>query len=160
MIIKEKYLNDASFLKDIAKLHIKDYFIKITVLDWLENQIEDIEGKVISASFNIDGNSIIRRTATLSVMIDDTNNDITSAKNLLSINKKINLQIGFINTTNKYIQYNILWFPLGLYIITDNSISFSNTGLVASLQLKDNLVSDILNSIQNLYRVANKKLCG
>jgi len=37
MIIKEKYLNDASFLKDIAKLHIKDYFIKITVLDWLEN---------------------------------------------------------------------------------------------------------------------------
>jgi len=36
-------------------------------------------------------------------MIDDTNNDITSAKNLLSINKKINLQIGFINTTNKYI---------------------------------------------------------
>ncbi len=139
MIIKEKYLNDASFLKDIAKLHIKDYFIKITVLDWLENQIEDIEGKVISASFNIDGNSIIRRTANLSVMIDDTNNNITSAKNLLSINKKINLQIGFINTTNKYIQYNILWFPLGLYVITDNSISFSNTGLVASLQLKDKM---------------------
>ena len=109
MIIKEKYLNDASFLKDIAKLHIKDYFIKITVLDWLENQIEDIEGKVISASFNIDGNSIIRRTANLSVMIDDTNNDITSAKNLLKKKKKINLQIGFINTTNKYIQYNILY---------------------------------------------------
>jgi hypothetical protein len=28
------YLNDTSFLKDIAGLHIKEYFVKITVLDW------------------------------------------------------------------------------------------------------------------------------
>ena len=135
----QKYLTDAAFLKQLTELHIKDYFVKIAVLDWKENFIENIEGKVISASINIDGNSIIRRTATLSVLIDETNNNITNVKNILSINKKINLQIGFINSTDKYLDEPIIWFPLGVYVITDNSISYSSTGLVASLQLKDKM---------------------
>ena len=139
MIKKEKFLNDASFLKQLAGLHIKEYFVKITVLNWEEDEIEDIEGRVISASINIDGNSSIRRTATLSVYIDDINNNITSANNLLSINKKINLQIGFSNTTDKYQECSILWFPLGVYVIMGNSISYSDSGLVASLQLKDKM---------------------
>ena len=139
MIRKNIYLQDNAFLKEIAGLHIKEYFVKITVLNWKEDPIQDIQGKVISASLNIDGNSIIRRTATISVAIDETNNDITSTKNLLSINKKVNLQIGFINDTKKYKDFPILWFPFGVYVITDNSISYSNTGLVASLQLKDKM---------------------
>ena len=139
MIRKNIYLQDNAFLKEIAGLHIKEYFVKITVLNWEEDPIKDIQGKVISASLNIDGNSIIRRTATISVAIDETNNDITSTKNLLSINKKVNLQIGFINDTKKYKDFPILWFPFGVYVITDNSISYSNTGLVASLQLKDKM---------------------
>lgn len=139
MVKKEIYLDDISFLKQVAGLHVKDYFVKITVLNWLEDPIEDIQAKVISASINIDGNSIIRRTATLSVYIDQTNNNITSAKNLLSINKKINLQIGFVNTTDKYVNFDFLWFPLGLFIITDNSLSYSKDGIVASLQLKDKM---------------------
>lgn len=139
MVKKEIYLDDISFLKQVAGLHIKDYFVKITVLNWQEDPVQDIQGKVISANINIDGNSIVRRTATLSVYLDYTNNNITNAKNLLSINKKMNLQIGFINTTNKYTQFPFLWFPLGLFIITDNSISYSSSGLVASLQLKDKM---------------------
>ena len=139
MVKKEIYLDDVPFLKQIAGLHVKDYFVKITVLNWAEDPIEDIQAKVISASINIDGNSIIRRTATLSVYIDQTNNNITSAKNLLSINKKINLQIGFVNTTDKYVNFDFLWFPLGLFIITDNSLSYSKDGIVASLQLKDKM---------------------
>lgn len=139
MIRKNIYLQDNAFLKEIAGLHIKEYFVKITVLNWKEEPIQDIQGKVISASLNIDGNSIIRRTATISVAIDETNNNITSTRNLLSINKKVNLQIGFINNTKKYKDFSILWFPFGVYVITDNSISYSNTGLVASLQLKDKM---------------------
>ena len=139
MVKKEIYLNDISFLKQVAGLHIKDYFVKITVLNWKEDPIQDIQGKVISASINIDGNSIVRRTATLSIYLDQTNNNITNAKNLLSINKKMDLQIGFINNTGKYTQFPFLWFPLGVFVITDNSISYSNSGLVASLQLKDKM---------------------
>ena len=139
MVSKERYLNDTSFLKQLAGLHIKEYFVKIIILNWNEEEIQNIEGKVISANINIDGNSIIRRTATLSVYIDDINNDITSANNLLSINKKVELKIGFTNITDKYLQHSILWFPLGVYVITGNSISYSDSGLVASLQLKDKM---------------------
>jgi hypothetical protein len=32
-----------------------------------------------------------------------------------------------------------LWFPLGVYVIAGNSISYSDSGLVASLQLKDKM---------------------
>ena len=136
---EKEYLNDATFLKYIAGLHIKNYLVKITILDWEQNQIKDIHGKVLTASINIDGNSTIRRSATLSVYIDDTNNDITSAQNILSINKKVNLQIGFLNNTEYYLDYPTLWFPLGIYVILGNSISYSESGLTASLQLKDKM---------------------
>ena len=139
MIAREEYLQDTSFLKQLSGFHIKEYFVKIIVLNWQEEELQDIEGKVISANINIDGNSIIRRTATLSVYIDDTNNDITSANNLLSINKKVKIQIGFNNVTDKYLEYSVLWFPLGVYVITGNSISYSDSGLVASIQLKDKM---------------------
>ena len=139
MIAREKYLQDTSFLKQLSGFHIKEYFVKIIVLNWQEEELQNIEGKVISANINIDGNSIIRRTATLSVYIDDTNNDITSANNLLSINKKVKIQIGFNNVTDKYLEYPVLWFPLGVYVITGNSISYSDSGLVASIQLKDKM---------------------
>ena len=133
------YLNNNTFLKQLTNLHIKEYFVKITVLSWIEQPIEDIEGRVISANINIDGQSIIRRTATLSVAVDDLINNITNVENLLSINKKVNLQIGFLNTTQQYQNYNYLWFPLGIYVVTSCSISHSDTGLVASLQLKDKM---------------------
>ena len=129
------YLNDSIFLKQLINLHIKQYFVKITILNWQEQPINNIEGRVISANINIDGQSIIRRTATLSIAIDDLINNITNTENLLSINKKVNLQIGFLNTTQKYKNYKYLWFPLGIYVVTSNSISHSDTGLVASLPI-------------------------
>ena len=133
------YLNDSSFLKQLVNLHVKQYFVKITVLNWKEKPVEKIEGKVISANINIDGQSSIRRTATLSISIDNLINNITNVENLLSINKKMNLQIGFLNTTQQYQDYKFLWFPLGVYVIISNSISHSSNGLVASLQLKDKM---------------------
>ena len=61
------------------------------------------------------------------------------AENVLSINKKINVQIGYYNNTQSYPEYNILWFPLGTYIIISCAISESDGGLVASLQLQDKM---------------------
>lgn len=134
-----KYLKDASFLKELALQRIKTYLVKILVLNWSEEPIEAIEGRVISANINIDGQSSMRRTANLSIEIDELINNITNSQNLLSINKKISLQIGYLNRTGQYTEYDVLWFPLGVYIITSCSISHSETGLVASLQLQDKM---------------------
>lgn len=139
MKIFYSYLNDDTFLKELAKEHVKTYFVKITVLDWDEQPVSLIEGRVISANLNIDGQSSLRRTASLSIAIDDMMNEITNANNILAINKKITLEIGYKNTLKKYLEYPILWFPLGLYVIMSSSISESSSGLVASIQLQDKM---------------------
>jgi hypothetical protein len=70
----------------------------------------------------------------------DEANQITKAKNIVSINKKVYMVIGYKNPTQKYLDYDIIWFPLGLYIITNCSLSFGLDGANISLELKDKMV--------------------
>ena len=139
MKISYNYLNDTNFLKELSKFPVKTYFVHIIVLSWDEQPVSAIEGRVISANLNIDGQSSVRRTANLSIALDDEITQILDTENILSINKKINLQIGYYNDTQYYPEYEILWFPLGTYVIISCSISESDSGLVASLQLQDKM---------------------
>lgn len=134
-----EYLKNSAFLKKMDEMPLKEQFVKIIILDFLENPITEIQGKVTSGSINLNGSSAVRRTANLSIVADDANNDITSVNNLLSINKKIKLEIGFTNMTSDYQQYPIIWFPLGVYVIITPSITHNNTGINISLQLKDKM---------------------
>ena len=63
MKVSYGYLNDVAFLKELAKQHVKTYYVKISVLNWKEQPVTSIEGRVISANLNIDGQSSLRRTA-------------------------------------------------------------------------------------------------
>ena len=134
------YLRDKNFLKTIDRISLKEEFAKITILNWQERPIEDIQGKVSSGTLNINGNSSLRRTCNLTILIDENNSNITSVKNSLSINKKIKLDIGIKNNTSQYSEYDIIWFPLGTYIISSISITNTNSQITsASLQLKDKM---------------------
>ena len=134
------YLRDKNFLKTIDRISLKEEFAKITILNWQERPIEDIQGKVSSGTLNINGNSSLRRTCNLTILIDGNNSNITSVKNSLSINKKIKLDIGIKNNTSQYSEYDIIWFPLGTYIISSVSITNTNSQITsASLQLKDKM---------------------
>ena len=93
------YLNDSDFLQEIDELPIKEQFVKITILDWNENHIQDIQGKVISGNININGNSIIRRTCNLSMFVEESTLDYQNINQLISINKKVSIEIGFTNIT-------------------------------------------------------------
>lgn len=134
------YLRDKNFLKTIDRISLKEEFAKITILNWQERPIEEIQGKVSSGTLNINGNSSLRRTCNLTILIDENNSNITSVKNSLSINKKIKLDIGIKNNTSQYSEYDIVWFPLGTYIISSVSITNTNSQITsASLQLKDKM---------------------
>lgn len=134
-----EYLKNSAFLKKMDEMPLKEQFVKIIILDFLENPITEIQGKVTSGSINLNGSSAVRRTANLNMVADDANNDVRSINNLLSINKKIKLEIGFTNMTSDYQQYPIIWFPLGVYVIVTPSIVHNNTGINISLQLKDKM---------------------
>ena len=68
------YLKDSSFLKEFDEIRLKEQFVKLTVLTFDEQPIEEIQGKVISGSFNIDGTSSMRRTGNINLVADEYNN--------------------------------------------------------------------------------------
>ena len=130
-----EYLKDISFLTELAKSPLLSSLVRISFLDWQENIIKQIESQVISGNINIDGNSAIRRTASLGLILKENEN----VQNLFLINKKINIQIGYCNETDKYQEYPILWFPQGIFVITNFSLSHGLDGLSVSLELKDKM---------------------
>lgn len=137
---KANYLKDEAFLKLLDSLPLQEVSIKIEVLDWSENVIQEIQGLSTGGTLNLAGDSSVRRTCNLSLVIAD-NDDISIAKikSLISIGKKIELYIGYINTTSFYTEENIIWIPLGLFIISSASFSHSSSGSTISLQMKDKM---------------------
>lgn len=133
------YLKDSAFLQVIDKLQNKEQYVRITLLDFVEKPIRTIQGQVISGNVNLDGTSSIRRTCNLTMVAQEYENDLTNVNNLISINKKVDLEIGIQNTTEYYSQFPIIWFPLGIYVIINPSISSGTSGVTISLQLKDKM---------------------
>ena len=153
------FLQDKRFLQQLDKLHIKQQFVKITVLNWKEEPLKQIQGIAISGSVNLDGSSSMRRTATLSLFAEEKENNLANVDNLFSINKKCFLELGIVNTVPNYnkktkdefgnvinnvINYQdiygrVIWFPLGLYVMFNPSIAHSMQGVTISMQLKDKM---------------------
>jgi hypothetical protein len=49
------------------------------------------------------------------------------------------LEVGFENSTSKYTEYPILWFPMGTFVINSASASHSSNGTNLSLSFKDKM---------------------
>ncbi len=140
MKVRYDYLKDSAFLEEIDKSHLKEQYAKITFLDWKENPIQEIQTLVTNGTINIDGSSSVRRTCNLTVYIPSKEySNITNINNLFSINKKMYLEIGYKNTTNKYSNYDIIWFPQGLFVINGCSISHQQGGVSVNLSMKDKM---------------------
>lgn len=133
------YLSDLRFLKELDELNIKEQFVKIIVLDWLENPIANIEGRVSGGSMNLDGSSAVRRSGSITFICDDEYYNVLDVNNLISINKKIKIEIGYANTTDKYTEYDKIWFPQGVFVIINPSITHNNQGLSIAISFKDKM---------------------
>lgn len=137
--MKYSYLNDSSFLQEVNELQLKEQFVRIVLLTFsTEKPITEIQGRVKNGSYNLNGKSSVRRTAQFSMIADD-DGDVTNAANLISINKKVDLEIGYKNTTDKYKDYPIIWFPLGRYVITEAQVNRGKENITISVNLKDKM---------------------
>jgi len=133
------YLNDSAFLKQMDELPVKEQWVKVTLLDFAtEKKIQEIQGKVKNGSFNFNGKSSLRRTAQFS-MVAENDGDILSTNNLISINKKVKLEVGLTNSTFKYTQYPIIWYPLGVYVVTEAQVNRGKENITISVNLKDKI---------------------
>ena len=133
------YLKDSAFLLKIDKQKIKEQYIKIICLDINERPLKEVQGRCTGGSLNLSGSSAVRRTCNLSMIADEKENDLTDLDNLFSTNKRVEVEIGFLNTTEYYTQFNIIWFPLGIYVIKTPSITHNTTSVEISLTLEDKM---------------------
>lgn len=146
MKINYTYLKDKAFLKKMDEQRLKEQFVKVTLLDWNEDPVEEIQGLAIGGTINLDGKSSLRRTCSLSIFLKDNDySGITNVGNKFAVNTKVYVEVGFTNNTDQYKEYPIIWYPQGLFIINSASSSHSTNGTTLSFQFKDKMC--LLNGI-------------
>lgn len=138
--MQNDYLQDTIFLKKIYGQKKKDVFIKIILLSFNELPQGEIQGLAIDGSINCDGSSINRRSGSFTFLAKKEITNIEDPNNLISMNKKIRLYKGYKNDLADYQKYGeIIWIPLGLFVVVDASIDTTTTGSKISLSVKDKM---------------------
>lgn len=129
------------FLKKLNKTKLKTHYAKITLLDFDEIPITEIQGKITSGTINVNSSSAIRRTLSLSMLVDDSIANITNIENQISINKKVKVAIGLKNPFSEYIEEygEIVWFSQGVFVLSSANSSRSTSGWSLSITAKDKM---------------------
>lgn len=134
-----EYLQDFKFLRQFDAQQSQTQYIKLTVLDLNNTPLEYIEGKATGGNVSVNGSSAIRRSGSLSLIADESNYRITELENIIYMNKKVQVEVGFTNTTNQYLNHDIIWFPQGVFVMSGANIQKNNSGITISLTLKDQM---------------------
>ena len=136
-----EYLKDTKFLSMLDEMRIKKHYARLTILTFIdEKPIREIQGIATAGSCTVNGQAALRRTISLTVSNVENENDITNVENLISLNKKVRVEIGLENPFEEYKQYgDIIWFPLGLYVITQATTSTTASSSNISISGKDKM---------------------
>ena len=127
-------LLDKDFLKSLDLEKNKEIYAKIISLDFYENPIESIEGKVTGGNINIDGNSSVRRSCSLTLVSDQVN----IGNYEWSLNSKFKLFIGLKNNLNSNYE-DIIWFKQGTFIITAFSSTYNVNSYTINITGQDKM---------------------
>lgn len=135
-------LQRRNFLSKIDDFVNQKQYIKITLLNWKEEPLKEIQGELSTGTMTKDGSSVFRRTMSFTASVSNGDYDISSAEADFAINKKIFVEVGVKNYSKEYTEYPILWFPQGVFFISSFSCTSSTTSAVnLTIQLKDKMAS-------------------
>ena len=146
--MKKDPLMNKDFLKALDQENQREIFAKIVSLTFEEHPIEFITGRVTGGTINIDGNSTTRRTCSITLVAKELNiHDF-----YWGLNTKIMLFIGLKNNINTEYD-NIIWFPQGIFLITDFSTNQTTNNYTVSISGRDKMsllngdIGGIVNSL-------------
>lgn len=125
---------DKDFLLKLDKIKEKEIYAKVTALTFQETPVETIEGRVTTGTINVDGNSAVRRTCSLTIVAQNFN----YTNYYWGLNTKFKLEIGVKNNIDP-IYDDIIWFPQGIFILTSFNTSRSAANFTITLQGKDKM---------------------
>lgn len=139
-----EFLRDRAFLLKLNKNHVREYLAEIIVLDFAtEKPIASLIGKVLSGSMSINAQSPTRRTGSLQVVFDNNTKNIKDTANLIAVDKKIRISVGYKNPyyhLEEYRKYGEdLFFPQGIFIVTGASSSITTTNCTVTMQFTDKM---------------------
>lgn len=127
-------LLDIDFLNEFVKENEREIYVRLTVLNNKENPVEYIEGKATDGNISIDGKSVIRRTCNLTLVADEINiNEF-----YWGLQNKFILEIGLKNTIN-FNYADIIWFKMGVYVITQFNTTQATNKWTVKIQGKDKM---------------------
>lgn len=127
-------LYDKDFLLKLDKSKDKTIYARITALQFNESPIEYVEGRVTQGSINIDGNSAIRRSCSLTMVAQD----YTYHDYYWGLNTKFKLEVGVQNFVDDTMP-EIIWFNQGIYLITAFNTSRSTDNFTINISGKDKM---------------------
>lgn len=127
-------LLDNVFLKRLSLRKSKEIFAKIISLDFNENPMEEIAGKISNGNISINGQSSARRTCSITLVTKD----VLLHDYYWGLNTKFKLFIGLKNDFEPEYE-DIIWFPYGIFIITSFNTSESTNSYSISIQGADKI---------------------
>lgn len=125
---------DKEFLLKLDKDRQKTIYARITTLQFDESPIETVEGRVTQGSINVDGNSALRRSCSLTMV----SQDYDYSNYLWGLNTKFKLEIGVQNNIDSFYP-SIIWFKQGIFVITSLNTSSSPNNFTLSISGKDKM---------------------
>lgn len=133
------FLEDKAFLAELDKQKAQTQYAKIILLDWQDNELEEIQGKIIDTNLSIEGNASMKRAGSFSMLLDENKYSLMALTNLTILSKRVKIFVGVENTTQSYLYTDeILWFPMGIFIMISPNIDYSQ-GIRLSFQLQDKM---------------------
>lgn len=154
-------LNITQNLYNIAKQRMRERQIKINLLNYEYQTVNEIQGYVISGNINCDSNNDQRRSCSITLALKDTADFEIKSGGRIWLDRYVQIYIG---------EYDILakdweWVNLGIYLIntptwnydaSTNSLSFEGLDLMARLNgTRNGYISDMPTTIPQGSNVRN-----
>lgn len=108
-----------------AKKNIRDLRVKINVLNFNMQTVDEITGVVLDGSINVDATADIRRTCSLSLVVKDSTLELQPGRRIW-VDKYFQVLIDYLNKGD--------WINMGIYLVDAPSWSYDPGNSTLSLQ--------------------------
>mgnify|MGYP002677148229 CR=1 FL=1 len=108
---------------NIIKQKNTERYIKLNLLDFNYNVVDELSGNMLSCSVRCDADSDLRRSCNVSFVVTDSGFDVGFG-NRIFLDRYIQLYIGLKNIYTQEIQ----WYNQGIYLIDAPSYEYNATG--------------------------------
>ena len=115
----------------LKQQYIKKY-IRLELLDFQYNIVDELSGNMIKCSINVDSNSDLRRSCDLSFVVTTSTFDIKAGSKLW-LDKFVRPYVGYENMRTGEIQ----WYNQGIYLVNNPQWSYNASTNEISMQALD-----------------------